>query len=294
MSAPALAAAPADTAPNYYTIDPHSYPERSCLGYALLGQVQDFCAATESHPFNYGNTQSDIITEGYYDAGFYAIQAAKGGHTNILQALHERNFPWGADHRLRIIFETAAQYGHRHIMQWFLDRAIAIPAQVWARACEGAAEVGDLALLQWLRLEQQAPWDRQTMNTAVYRGNLQIMQWAWYQGAPYELWDLYRHALMQPVSEQVMNWMVSKLMLLPSYRGAAGRQQRMACAAVGGNLQLLYAYEAKQGRFVRVMCQYMRKLRAEIQGGRYRRRQSMYVEELMQAACAPHRLQQID
>ena len=64
-------------------------------------------------------------------------------------------------------------------MKWAHSKGAPWDAQV----CAGAAERGDLEMLQWLR-EEQAPWDVSTCNAAAKLGHWHVYDWATKNGAP--------------------------------------------------------------------------------------------------------------
>ena len=68
---------------------------------------------------------------------------------------------------------VAAQIGNLNVLQWLRMMECA-----WDKTtCEGAAENGHLDVLQWARANG-CPWDADTCSFAAKNGHLAVLEWA--------------------------------------------------------------------------------------------------------------------
>lgn len=127
--------------------------------------------------------------------------AAIGGHLNVLQWLRSESVdcPWD-----QFTCAHAAEEGHLELLKWAIDQEAphgdglclfaarnnqrkileyVIPLGADLKfACTGAVEGGHLDLLQWLKLEKNAPMDTNVCEEAARRNNLPMLAWILHEG----------------------------------------------------------------------------------------------------------------
>jgi GNAT superfamily N-acetyltransferase len=79
--------------------------------------------------------------------------------------------------------ESAAFYGHLHIVKWaYANRGI---GQLTVQLCANAAAGGHIEILKWAR-SQGCPWNYLTAANAASRGQVDTLKWALEHGCPYD------------------------------------------------------------------------------------------------------------
>jgi hypothetical protein len=111
------------------------------------------------------------------------ISAAYNGHLHVLR--------WADSVGIEIftvihqMCTAAIVGGHIHILQWLYHETEALEHLCNIRACELAASVDDLDVLQWLHA-CECPWGADVCYEAARNGNWDMLRWAHDHGCP---WD---------------------------------------------------------------------------------------------------------
>ena len=109
------------------------------------------------------------------------MDAAEGGHLEVLQWAHQNGCPWDEK-----TCSSAAMGGHLEVLQW--ARQNGCPWCVMT--CAEAAKGGHLEMLQWAR-QNGCPWDRKTCDAAAGEGHLEMLQWARQNGCEWDEWTCF-------------------------------------------------------------------------------------------------------
>lgn len=83
--------------------------------------------------------------------------------------------------------QRAAFHGLLEQLQWMIAQPNRAGAVRGAKLCTLAAKGGHLAVLQWARW-QGCPWDETTCQGAAEGGHLAVLQWAWRYDCPRDKW----------------------------------------------------------------------------------------------------------
>ena len=118
--------------------------------------------------------------------------AAEGGHLEVLKWLHDTGCPRDTAR----CAAAAAKGGHLEVLKWLhgngwftavhrLEGGINLPAVVVAEmVCPNAATGGHLEVLKWAR-EHGCPWNKQRVRTNAARGgHVEMLRWLDGQGVP--------------------------------------------------------------------------------------------------------------
>lgn len=138
------------------------------------------------------------------------LNAAKGGHIEIVQwcareCKYEKRQIWA-----RHISINAANYGHIHIIKW---------ARRWAHLnswgvldseiCASAAGGCQLECLQWLR-KNGCPWNHSVFAAAIESGDMKIIKWLDDNGCPFDAGDCMLTFHVMRASIEVVEWTRNK------------------------------------------------------------------------------------
>lgn len=123
-----------------------------------------------------------------WNDNFY-LKAARDGHLDFLKWARKAGAHWD-EPSLQIAAEEAARHGHLHVLQW-LRKQHATP---WhSRVFAAAASYGDIAILEWLKINN-CQWDCEACGNAALKGNLPVLQWLRANGTPWNNDWVCRHA----------------------------------------------------------------------------------------------------
>jgi len=147
---------------------------------------------------------------------YIASAAAGAGQRRALQFLASRGV------ELHAALVAAVQRGRWEVLRWLVEEAGIPRHELHARECEGAAQRGDMPMLQYLRAhgfhwdetvsaamawkghqpvlewaraqDPPCPWDASTCSSAAGNGHLELLRWARAQSPPCP-WDGGRGAI---------------------------------------------------------------------------------------------------
>ncbi|KAG5180083.1 hypothetical protein JKP88DRAFT_167002, partial [Tribonema minus] len=155
--------------------------------------------------------------------------AARGGHVNVLQWLHELA-PWNTQ-TTHDVLKNAASGGHVNALEWLMA------THDWrgggAAACAAAAAAGKLGALQHL-LRCGSEVDHNAFSEAAACGQVELMEWALVEGAPLplRLRDACRRATRRG-QRASLEWLES------TFFAAPWDEDIFSCAAYSGDMTLL-------------------------------------------------------
>lgn len=129
--------------------------------------------------------QLDILKYLYLQEGFslsasLSAAAARNGHFDVLRWLVRIKCPVDAT-----TFAGAADHGDLSMVQWLYDlpRPFSEKCSWNGRTCSTAALNGHMSILQWAR-SKGCPWDAQTCAMAARNDHKSILLWARFKGCP--------------------------------------------------------------------------------------------------------------
>ncbi|KAG5181340.1 hypothetical protein JKP88DRAFT_196005 [Tribonema minus] len=156
-----------------------------------------------------------------------ATAAACGGHTHVLQWLHEL-MPCSTQ-TAHSLLKIAASSGHIDALDWV------VASHDWhgggAAACAAAAAAGKLAVLVRLRVHGSA-WDHDAFEQAAANGQTEVMEWLICADAPLRVDDAYRRAALRG-QRASLEWLEAVFDETP------WDENVFSCAAGSGNVELL-------------------------------------------------------
>eukprot|EP01043_Picozoa_sp_COSAG02_P067268 COSAG02_NODE_10751_length_1866_cov_0.825127_1_plen_440_part_01 len=115
------------------------------------------------------------------------INAAEMGHLDILEYVRKNGAPWISN-----VFLYIAAAGHFEVLKWVHANGFAqeeLRPQLWGAAAQG----GNLDIMRWWKtkgcgwgrvVNDEAPQSMDMYRAAAERGDVEMMQWAFDQGAP--------------------------------------------------------------------------------------------------------------
>ena len=127
--------------------------------------------------------------------------AARGGHIETMEYLRGRGCRFS-----KRSSSVAAKAGRLHVLEYLL----ACGAEFNSETCEAAVLGGGLDTLKWLRnLDPPCPWDTATFATACALGRVDILDYAYAGGCPYEITRefTYKHYATVPGHLDVLRWL---------------------------------------------------------------------------------------
>ncbi|KAG3004910.1 hypothetical protein JG687_00015751 [Phytophthora cactorum] len=123
-------------------------------------------ASTEAEMYN-RRFRFEIYTSQLY-------KVAKEGHLDVLQWLHEHQYPVHC--RRAHVVRGAAAGGHKEIVEWMEETFESLTRQRHRIRVDGAGAFGDLQLVQWLH-HQGYRFTAHAMDDAAAGGFLSIVRW---------------------------------------------------------------------------------------------------------------------
>lgn len=171
--------------------DTHTYINAKTEGHARVC-VNDF----DPLPAGYGPDDYQEYSEAFDQVIALFNSAAKHGSIPTLQYLNDLGYDNPCNSETR---QSAARYGHIHILQWCQEMDYPLDAMT----CKAAAGSNRLDVLQWCR-ESNYPWDEETCMVAAGTGQLEVLIWCRENGCPWN--SLTRSAAIQAEFWHIVDW----------------------------------------------------------------------------------------
>ncbi len=112
--------------------------------------------------------------------------ACRTGRVDILEALHAVGCPFQDCAML-----TAAGAGHLPVVQWLREHLPAEQRRLTGEVFAAAAGSGNLSLLWWLSMQEEAVACPQAYNAAAAAGSVEVIQWLFAMGMQFPVSTVY-------------------------------------------------------------------------------------------------------
>ncbi len=116
--------------------------------------------------------------------------ACSTGRVDILEAVHAAGCPFPDCAMLR-----AAGAGHLPVVQWLREHLPAEQRRLTGEVFAAAAGSGNLSLLWWLSMQEEAVACPQAYNAAAAAGSVEVIQWLFALGVQFPVSTMYGSSL---------------------------------------------------------------------------------------------------